>query len=111
MGVGRTKCTWPLWHHSVGRSRPGWTLRPEGGQGGGGRQGGGGQSVHGRADCYCNIVNKFIFMLNLVNLLCGEHVLKHLHNNSLVDLKLRSDKYECYLESESNCKQVHMSYI
>ena len=26
-------------------------------------------------------------MLNLVNLLCGEHVLKHLHNNSLVDLK------------------------
>ena len=43
MGVGRTKCTWPLWHHSVGRSRPGWTLRREGGQGGGGLQGGGGQ--------------------------------------------------------------------
>ena len=40
-------------HHSVGRRWPGWTLRPEGGQGGlqgGGGQKNGGQSVHGRAD-------------------------------------------------------------
>ena len=52
-------------HHSVGRSRPGWTLRPEGGQGGGGLQGGGGQLDKEMVDKVYMAVKTVVFSKNL----------------------------------------------
>ena len=54
-------------HHSVGRSRPGWTLRREGGQGqgGGGRQGGGHLDTKEMVDKVYMAVQTVVFNKNL----------------------------------------------